>query len=238
MPRRSGTIGCGLTITPRRRHVSRMTAACAPGFSAASRACAACAHGAGGDSEMTASRRHPARTGWTASAPRAGGRNAVPRAPSLALFCFPSGRVGRSLVPRFPPPTPLSRIIYVIRNAPSLVPRSVAPLRFPYYSTLYGIKKDSCRCVIPSSHCVLSRAAALRKRLAALHFFRNIGRPTPRRHNRQGASRRQQPACQRQRRRPAHRRRRNLKLSAGASPHGRSHAAAAAPIPPHSCAPA
>ena len=110
-------------------------------------------------------------SGWTASAPRAGGRNAVPRTPSLALFYFPSGRVGRALVPRCPPPTPLSRIIYVIRNAPSLVPRSVAPLRFPYYSTLYGIEKGSRRCVIPSSHCVLSRAAALRKRLAALHFF-------------------------------------------------------------------
>ena len=37
--------------------------------------------------------------------PTSGGRNAVPRTPSLALFYFPSGRVGRSLAPRLPRPS-------------------------------------------------------------------------------------------------------------------------------------
>lgn len=69
----------------------------------------------------------------------------------------------------------LSRIIYVIRNAPGqsgpdrgysrAQPRRcvvyldcawpVAALRFPYYSTLYGIKKGSRRCVVPTAPCVL-----------------------------------------------------------------------------------
>ena len=37
--------------------------------------------------------------------PTSGGGNAVPRTPSLALFYFPSGRVGRSLAPRLPRPS-------------------------------------------------------------------------------------------------------------------------------------
>jgi len=69
----------------------------------------------------------------------------------------------------------LSRIIYVIRNAPGQSNRDrgysgaqprccvvylhfawpVAPLRFPYYSALYGIKKGSRRCFVPTAPCVL-----------------------------------------------------------------------------------
>ena len=82
----------------------------------------ACAHGAGGDTEMTASRRHPARTIRTDSAPRAGGRNAVPRAPSLALFYFPSGRgrqVARTSLPASHAPQP-----YNLRNTECPLPRS------------------------------------------------------------------------------------------------------------------
>ena len=69
----------------------------------------------------------------------------------------------------------LSRIINVIRNAPGQSSRDrgysraqprccvvnlhsawpVAALRFPYYSALYGIKKGSRRCVVPTAPCVL-----------------------------------------------------------------------------------